>query len=240
MQLKDKKIFITGASRGIGRDLALSLASEGAELILTARNEDLLRDVQREIDAKKGKQPLIITADLSKEEDISNLFKEVRKHYSDLDVLINNAAMGLYGRLEDFAMKDLDKIYKVNVRALYMCCQQALKMMIPSRSGHIINISSVVGFKGYPNMSAYTASKHAVTGISKSLAAEVQEYGINVSIISPGGVDTEFATQARPDLDTSILIPPSDISKTVIYLLTLSNRSMVDEIYIRRSTGKPF
>lgn len=239
MDLKDKVILITGASRGIGKEIAKALSSEGATVIITARNKKLLKELHDDI-TDKGCNCCMIAADLNEETDIDGIFSEVRKRYKRLDVLINNAAMGIYGKLEDFPIGDLDKIYSVNVRALYLNCQKALKLMKPAKSGHIINISSVVGFKGYPNMSAYTASKHAVTGISKSLAVEAQEYGINVSIISPGGVDTDFAAQARPDLDRSVLIPPSDIAKTVIYLLTLSDNSMVDEIYIRRRASTPF
>lgn len=239
MELKDKVILITGASRGIGKEVSRALSSEGAKVIITARNEVLLKELHDDITGK-GCDCCMVTADLNKEDDIEKIFTEIKKRYKRLDVLINNAAMGLYGKLEDFPIEDLDRIFKVNVRALYLSCQKALKIMKPAKSGHIINISSVVGFKGYPNMSAYTASKHAVTGISKSLAAEAQEYGIDVSIISPGGVDTDFAAQARPDLDRNVLIPPSDIAKTVIYLLTLSDNSMVDEIYIRRSASKPF
>lgn len=239
MEIKGKTILVTGASRGIGKDIAISLSKEGATVILTARDRGLLGQVE-DIIKEKGGNCSVIPADFYREEDIDGLFSEIEKRYERLDVLINNAAMGLYGRLEDFPIENLDKMFKVNVRAVYLICQKALGMMIPAKRGHIINISSVVGFKGYPNLSAYTATKHAVTGMSKSLAAEVQQYGISVSIISPGGVDTDFAAQARPDLDRSILIPTSDISNTVIYLLTLSDNSMVDEIYIRRRTGKPF
>ena len=101
-------------------------------------------------------------------------------------------------------------------------------------------MSSVVGFKGYQNQSAYTASKHGLMGLTKSLAVEAQEYGIRVSVICPGVVNTDFGKVARPDLDDSVLIPPEDIAKTVLYLLSLSDRSMVDEIYIRRSASSPF
>jgi 3-oxoacyl-[acyl-carrier protein] reductase len=97
-----------------------------------------------------------------------------------------------------------------------------------------------VGFKGYPNQTAYTASKHGVVGLSKALSAEVQKYGIRVSLIHPGGVDTDLVGNARPDLDKSVLMQPEDIAQTVMYLLSLSKRAMVDEIYIRRSKSTPF
>jgi 3-oxoacyl-[acyl-carrier protein] reductase len=112
--------------------------------------------------------------------------------------------------------------------------------MVPQRSGYIINISSVVGFKGYENQSAYTATKHAVVGMTKTLTLEAQKYNIRASVIHPGGVDTDLAGEARPDLDRSILMQPEDIAQTVLFLLSLSDRAAVDEIYIRRRGSSPF
>jgi 3-oxoacyl-[acyl-carrier protein] reductase len=97
-----------------------------------------------------------------------------------------------------------------------------------------------VGIKGYPYQAAYSASKHGVAGLTKSLAAEVKENGIRVSMILPGGVDTALVGNTRPDLDKSILLKPEDIANTVLYLLSLPERAMVDQIYIRRSASKPF
>ncbi len=95
-------------------------------------------------------------------------------------------------------------------------------------------------FKGYPNQSAYTATKHGVVGMTKALACEAQEYGIRVSVINPGGVDTDMVRRSRPDLDPGALLAPSDVAHAVLYLLSLSDRAAVDEIYLRRSSGTPF
>jgi 3-oxoacyl-[acyl-carrier protein] reductase len=98
----------------------------------------------------------------------------------------------------------------------------------------------VVGFKGYPNQAAYTASKHALLGLTKSLAVEAQEQGIRVSAILPGAVNTKLGSVARPDLDPEVLLQPEDIAHTVLFLLSLSDRAAIDQIYIRRSGSKPF
>jgi 3-oxoacyl-[acyl-carrier protein] reductase len=239
VNLKDEIALVTGSSQGIGKSIAIGLAEAGAHAILTARNQQKLTQVKREIESM-GKSATVIPVDLSNEQEILRLFDQIRAKFGKLDILVNNAGIGLWGKLVDFSMKDFDKIMSVNVRGLYLCCQQAMKMMIPQHKGFIINMSSVVGFKGYPKQSAYTASKHAVMGITKSLAVEAQENNICVSAILPGGVNTDFIGDARPDLDRSILIPPEDIAKTVLYLLSLSDRTMVDQIYIRRRTGSPF
>jgi 3-oxoacyl-[acyl-carrier protein] reductase len=231
--------LVTGSSQGIGRSIGIGLAEAGVKVVLTARNQKKLEAVQEEI-ASRGGEAEVLQADISMEEDILHLFDKLEERYGKLDILVNNAGIGIWGKLVDFAMDDFDRLMAVNVRGLYLCCQQAMRMMIPRKKGFIINVSSVVGFKGYPNQSAYTASKHAVMGITKSLAVEAQEHNICVSVILPGGVDTDFIGEARPDLDRSILIPPEDIARCVLFLLSLSDRAMVDQIYIRRRTGSPF
>ena len=153
---------------------------------------------------------------------------------------MSNAGIGVSGKLVEFSIDDFDRIITVNLRGAYVCCQQAMRIMIHQRSGYIINISSVVGFKGYTNQSAYTASKHAVMGITKSLAVEAREHNIQVSAIQPGGVETDFAFEARPDLDPSILIKPEDIAHSILFLLSLSDRAWVDQIHVRRRNGTPF
>jgi len=239
MNLKDKVVVITGASKGIGKNISIALAKEGAITVLVSRNKKTLEKTHEEILSLGGKA-LAIPADISKEEEILNLFSKVKDQFGRLDILINNAATIITGKLVDFSLKDYDKMMQTNLRGLYICCQQALRIMLPQKSGYIINISSVAGFKGYAEQSAYTASKHGVMGITKSLAAEVYKDGIFVSAILPGGVDTELAWYARPDIDRSILISPQDIADTVLYLLRLSDTAWVDQIYIHRKTAQPF
>lgn len=236
VNLKDRVALVTGASRGIGRSISIALAGAGARVIITSRNVEKLQEVEKEI----GQNATVIPSDLSVEEDVDSLFDLVKDREGRLDILVNNAALGLWGHLVDFSISDFDRIMKLNVRGLYLCCQRALKLMIPQKSGYIINLSSVVGFKGYPNQSAYTASKHAVMGVTKSLAVEAQEHNIHVSAIQPGGVETDFAFEARPDLDPTILIKPEDIAQCVLFLLSLSDRAWIDQIYVRRRNGTPF
>jgi 3-oxoacyl-[acyl-carrier protein] reductase len=237
--IKGKNILVTGASRGIGKAISKAVSAAGANLIMAARDKNALSNLKEEITSKNGKA-IYLPTDLASEEDIKTLFKKIEKDYGTLDVLINNAGFVIPGKLVDFSIKDFDSLIDVNLRAVYLCCQHALKLMLPKGSGYIINISSVVGFKGYPNQTAYTASKHGVVGLSKALSAEVQKSGIRVSLVHPGGVDTDLVGKARPDLDKSVLMQTEDIAQTVMYLLSLPERAMVDEIYIRRSKSTPF
>ena len=239
MNLKDKVLLVTGASKGIGKNISITLAKEGAITVLAARNKEMLVKTQEEIQLSGG-SALAIPTDISKEKEVINLFSKIKDQFGKLDILVNNAAIAITGMMVDFSLKDYDKIMQTNLRGLFVCCQDALKIMLPRKSGYIINISSVVGFKGYAEQSAYTASKHVVMGITKSLAAEVYKDGIYVCAILPGGVDTELAWYARPDIDRSILISPQDIADTVMYLLHLSDTAWVDQIYIHRKTAQPF
>jgi len=239
MDLNNKIAVVTGASKGIGRAISIALAEEGVNVVLAARTKEKLMEVKKEIDVHK-ENAHIIPADMSNEKDILELFNKVKKEFGKLDILINNAGIFIGGNLVDFNISNYEKIMNVNFKAVFLCCQQALKIMIPQKSGFIINISSNVVFKGYPQQAIYSASKNAVVGLSKSMANEVQKDGISVALIHPGGVNTELIDNARPDINKSDLMPPEDIAKTIIYMLKLSDNSWVDEICIRRRAAKPF
>jgi 3-oxoacyl-[acyl-carrier protein] reductase len=238
-ELKGKIALVTGASRGIGKTISFALAQSGAHVILTSRNMDLLKKVEGEIRSKGGSASCI-TADISEEKQIETLFERIQTSFESLDILVNNAGLGIWAKLVDFRTQDLDRILAVNLRGPYLCCRQAMRIMIPAHNGHIINITSVQGIRGYENQSAYAASKHGVMGFSKSLAVEAQEHNIRVSVVLPAAVDTQMIHEARPDLDPSVLIRPEDIAKSVLFLLSLSDTAMVDQIYVRRMSGRPF
>ncbi|MBN2323742.1 MAG: SDR family oxidoreductase [Spirochaetes bacterium] len=238
-ELKGKIALVTGASRGIGKSISVALAQSGAHVILTSRNMDRLKQVEGEIRSKKGSASCM-AADMSEEKQIETLFDGIRKSFDTLDILVNNAGLGIWAKLVDFRTEDLDRILTVNLRGPYLCCKQAMRIMVPANKGHIINITSVQGIRGYESQSAYAASKHGVMGFSKSLAVEAQEHNIRVSVVLPAAVDTEMIREARPDLDPAVLIRPEDIAKSVLFLLSLSDTAMVDQIYVRRMSGRPF
>jgi 3-oxoacyl-[acyl-carrier protein] reductase len=220
-ELGGQVAVVTGASRGIGLAIAASLRACGATVI----------------DASRSASP---PTDLADETSIAACFTRVREQHGRLDILVNNAGIGVFGPTAEFSTHDLDRILAVNVRGTFLCCREAVKLMLPQRGGTIINIASVVGIKGYVNQAAYTASKHAVMGLTKSLAAELQPRGIGVSVVLPGGVDTDMAGDARPDLDRSVLLKPDDVADCVLHLLSLPARAWIDQIYIRRRSSSPF
>jgi NAD(P)-dependent dehydrogenase (short-subunit alcohol dehydrogenase family) len=237
--LQNQIALVSGASRGIGRAISLALAKCGAHVLLVSRASDHLHSLHHEItSANLTATPL--PTDLTSEPQILSLFDHINATFGHLDILINNAGIGIFGPTPTFSTADFDRILATNVRAPFLCCREALKLMIPRKTGTILNISSVVGIKGYLHQAAYTASKHALMGLTKSLALECQPHSIRVSAILPGGVDTDLAGDARPDLDRSLLLTPDDIANTVLYLLSLSPRAAIDQIYIRRRSSSPF
>lgn len=237
--LSGQVAIVTGGGRGIGRAIALALGAHGARVACAARTESEIAAVARKI-ADAGGEALAHPVDLADERGIQELFERVAEECGRLDVLVNNAGIGRFGPVAEFEAADLDAVLAVNLRGTFLCCREAMRRMIPGGSGTIINVSSVVGFKGYPNQAAYTASKHGIMGLTKSLAVEAQAHGIRVSAVLPGGVDTGLVGDARPDLDRAALLRPEDVAQSVLYLLSLSDRAAVDQIYIRRRSSRPF
>lgn len=237
--LENKTALVTGASRGIGRSISLALAECGAHVFLAARNLDRLKTVEKQIKAHAGSAS-ILRMDLAKEEEITTSFERVKEECGRLDILVNNAGIGHYATLVDFPVDDFDRTIDINLRSVFLCCREAMRLMIPAGGGYIINVASIQGIKAYRLQAAYAASKHGVMGLTKALAVEAQEHGIRVSAILPGGVDTELIREARPNLDPAQLIRPEDIAQSVLYLLSLSKTAMVDQIVVRRRASSPF
>ncbi|MHC4124086.1 MAG: SDR family NAD(P)-dependent oxidoreductase [Planctomycetota bacterium] len=239
-RLTDKVAIVTGASRGIGRAISVSLAKEGATVILTARNREKLNETANLITQAGGKCE-IISAELTNEESIKDLVKTTEQKFSRLDILVNNAGVTHSAKLEDTDTKAWNKCLDINARGPFILIREALGLLKKAEGlAYIVNISSVVGVKGYPLQSAYTASKHALRGMTISLAEELRGTNVQVRLICPGGVKTEMVTKVRPDIKTDELIDPAEIAELVVYLVTHKGNGVIDEIHIRRQTSTPW
>jgi len=237
--LVDKVALVTGASRGIGRSVAISLAKEGAMVVAAARDVKMLNETCQIIE-EAGGQALVSTVELSDENSIRELMKTVTEKFGRLDVLINNAGITLSSVLEETTTDDWDRLMAVNVRGAFILCREAVGLLRQAQPGVIVNISSVVGVKGYAKQIAYTASKHAMRGMSIAMAEELKESNVRVHVICPGGVDTEMVSRVRPDINKDELIQPEEIAELVLYLVTHTGNAVVDEILIRRATSGPW
>ena len=142
--------------------------------------------------------------------------------------------------LDETRTEDLDRCWSINARAPFLLCREALPLLREAPAGFIVNISSVVGVKGYPLQSAYTASKHALRGMTISLAEELRNTNIRVHVVCPGGVDTGMVDSVRPDIRKRDLIRPEEVAELVLYLVTRRGNAVVDELHIRRATAAPW
>ena len=239
VSLKGKVAIITGASKGIGKSISFFLAKEKMRLALVSRSKDLLDEIKNDLPVDNS-DVLVIPVDLN---DVSSpiiIIKEVIKKFGQIDVLINNAGIAISKKIEDTTIYDWERLININARAPFFLSKEALKYLKKSDLKHIINIGSVVATKGYNNQAAYAASKHALLGFSKVLAREVYKDNIRVSVISPGGVDTDLVTEMRPDIKKSELISPDEIAELIIFLLKQRGNAMIDHINIRRVTKEPW
>ena len=238
-RLKGRAALVTGAGRGIGRAVALALAAQGAKVALAARSEAELAKVRGEIVAAGG-EAASFTMDLEDVETPRRLIAAVAESLGGLDILVNNAGFALGRPIAATSAEEWDLLMAVNARAPFLLCREALPYLKRSGRGRIVNVSSVVGYKGYVNQGAYTASKHALAGFTKVLAQEVMADGIRVHLVSPGGVDTELAARMRPDLDRSGLTTAAEIAETILFLLCQEGNAVIDEVNIRRPGKSPW
>ena len=238
-KLAGKVAIVTGASRGIGRAISVALAQEASTIVLAARSIQQLQITAEQV-TKAGGEARIVRVELTEEQSIRNLIQVTGEKLGRLDILVNNAGVTHSAPLEQTSTEDWQRCISINARAPFILCREALPLMKKSQAAHIINIASVVGVKGYPLQSAYTASKHALRGMTISLAEELRGSNIRVHLLCPGGVDTDMVDSVRPDIAKDELIKPQEIAELVLYLVTHKGNAVVDELRIRRATSSPW
>lgn len=195
--LTGKVAIVTGASRGIGRAIALTLANKGASVVVNyAGRADKAQEVVTEIE-KLGVKAIAVQADISKLADIEQLFEQTITYFGKVDILVNNAGTIIYKPIAEITEADFDKIYAINVKGTFFACQQAAQHM--SAGGRIINFSSSTTGMMLPTYSAYVATKGAVEQISRVLAKELGAKGIAVNVVSPGPTDTELFREGKTE-----------------------------------------
>ena len=236
-ELKDKVIVVTGAGRGAGRSIALALARERARLALAARTETELNAVRDEVQAL-GAEAIAIPTDLSDPNQVAHLAKKTLDTFGTVDVIINNAGWCPPLRLvQDTTIEDWDFAMNVNARGPFLLIKALLPTMLAKRSGYVINISSEVARGGCATASAYSASKAALLALGESLLDEVAPFGIRVTNVLPGTMNTGMRWDDNPDFPRETVMEPDDLAQVVVDLLKLNDYVLVREIPVRPIQG---
>ena len=183
--LTDKVCIITGAGKGFGKAIAKKFADNGAKLALITRNQSDVDDLYREFDGDENKF-LAIFGDVSDQETVNSFVADVKSKFGRIDVLVNNAGMRFRKKFEEITLEEFSLVLNVNVVSMFMLCKAIMPTMVEQKAGKIINISSVVGTLGLPELSAYATSKAAIIGLTKALSVEYGESNIQVNALAPG------------------------------------------------------
>ena len=222
IDLKGKKVLVTGASGGIGKAIAMQLSSSGADLCLTGRNKSALENLQKII----GGNCQIIISDLSNSEGINNLADQAQEIMGQIDILVNNAGITKDNLFMRMSEDDWNEVININLNSIFKLTKQLIKGMIKRRYGRIINITSVIGVAGGAGQSNYSASKAGIIAMSKSLAQEVGSRSVTVNSIAPGFIETNMTAELSDDRKEDILRSisvgrlgkPDDIAGAVCFL----------------------
>jgi NAD(P)-dependent dehydrogenase (short-subunit alcohol dehydrogenase family) len=230
--LDERIAVVTGASRGIGRSIALAFAREGAAVVVTGRTTGELETLAAEVESLGG-TALAVTADLAAPCDVDRIAEEALEHFGRIDILVNNAGIVAEpAELVDFDPDLWRRVIEVNLIAPAMLTRAVLPAMIEQGWGRVINISSIGGRRGGPRQTAYKATKAALINLTESVAAEVRKHGIDVNCICPGGVDTPGIRYAFGDNVTSELptMPPDAIADVALFLVSPAARSLTGAV----------
>lgn len=227
----DKIIWITGASSGIGEELAYQLAEKGATLIISARRKEKLSEIKKYCVDHYKANVIAYPLDVSEPEAIKRAVEHLYSKLGKIDVLINNAGYGHTGQFLDYDLTQVESMFKVNVFGMMHLSQLVGAKMAERRAGHIINVGSIAGKVATPNSSVYASSKHAVLGFSNALRLELHEFNVNVTTINPGPVETPFFDSFDPDGNyvkriKPIVLPVEKVAKKTIQTIGTTKREV--------------
>ncbi len=226
MLLKDKVCLVTGASRGIGRAIALELAASGADVAINfVGREDAATETARMVE-ELGRRALVLKADVSNSKQVETMVKEVKDRFSKIDVLVNNAGITRDNLVMLLKEKEWDDVIGTNLKGAFNCIKSVSRLMLRARYGRIVNIASVVGLTGNAGQSNYAAAKAGLVGLSKSVARELGSRGITVNVVAPGYILTDMTQDIAGEAKDSMLsaIPlkkagtPKDVAHIVLFL----------------------
>ncbi len=222
MDLAKAHVLVTGGSRGIGRETAGHLIACGAKVAICGRDEAVLKAAAEELGC------LGIQADVAREDDVVRMVSDTVSGLGGYDVLINNAAIGTFGRLVDTAVEDFERVHRVNVIGAFLAARESAKHFIANGGGHIVNVASTAARKGFEGGGAYASSKFALSGLTECWRAELRKHDVRVMQINPSEVQTGFGGREPPSINPSKL-QASDVAQAIVDMLALPERGFITE-----------
>jgi len=228
--LAGKVALVTGGSRGIGRAIALKLASLGSDVAICGRDKTKLRETESAIRGA-GVRSIAIDADVTRANEIAEMIEKVESELGGIRLLVNNAGMGLFGPIHEKSEEEWDKLMSTNLKSVFLVSRAVVPGMIRRGGGDIINISSLAGKNVFAGGGIYCASKWGVQGLSGCMAEELREHGIRVSTVCPGSVATEFS--GRGPKDPAKVLKPEDVAHAVAMIATQGEQSFVSGVELR-------
>jgi len=234
MNLKHKTAIVTGGTKGIGRAITEALLREGVSVCVAARHHAEIDKTIKELNQGDEDRAIGFVCDVRDYDQVKKLIDYTVKELGGLDILINNAGIGIFQKVEDTTPEDFRAVLETNVFGVFYCCREAIPQMKRRGGGYIINISSLAGVNAHPQMAAYNASKFGLNGFSEALMQEVRHDNIKVSYLMPGSVNTEFGGDSPSD-EKNWQLTPQDIARVVIDLLHHDDRSLPSRVEIRPS-----
>ena len=226
-----KTILITGASKGIGKAIALSLASGGANLGLVARSKNELQQLQTEIISKGGVAE-IYTGSVADEAFVNNTVKDMQQQFGKIDLMINNAGYGVFGIAENISAGQWDELFATNTKGTFLFCKAVIPQMKEYKEGHIINIASDVAKRVFSGGSLYCASKYAQDAFSAAIRKELRPFKIKVSVVYSGLVDSFFHAEKEGDPAHENWLKNQDMANAVQYIISQPKHVVIDELMI--------
>lgn len=231
MELRGRVVLVTGAGRGIGRALAHAFAGAGAKVALLGKTKKNLVEVQKEL-KDSGAPTVVLAADVSDEGAVSRAVAALEQQLGPVDVLVNNAGIFASAPVEKMDSVVFDRVLSVNLRGPFLMSRAVLPGMKSRRRGHIVNISSTAGRRGFAGGGAYCASKFGLAGLTEAMRYEARSSDVRVSCVFPSTVDTSLVKKSGVDFDRESVIQPEDVAKAVVSLVTMDDRAMVTALEI--------
>ena len=227
--LVGRKAVVTGATRGIGRAIAEALMDAGASVAICSRSAHDIEIAVSEMASRSKSKVIGKAADVSKKEDVANLFQFVDQEFGGLDLLVNNAGVGVFKTTAELTDDDWHRTIDTNLTGVFYCCHEALSRMRNRKDGYIVNIGSLAGKNAFAGGAAYNASKFGLKGFSEAMMLDHRHEGIRVSCVMPGSVATGFGSGNQADWK----IAPADIAEIVLMLVGMPARTLISRVEVR-------